>query len=158
VPNDTNGQDDIFVHDRQTGTTERVSVTSDGSQGNGSSGKTSISADRRYVVFSSSASNLVQNDTNPINDTFVHDRETSVTERVSVASDGTQLDYTSAFPSISADGRYVTFYSSPGGTNVRADVFVHDRETGATERVSVASNGSQGNDHSWYPAIINGSA
>ena len=90
VPGDTNGVGDVFVHDRQTGTTERVSVSSAGTQGNGDSAVPSISADGRFVAFVSVASNLVPGDTNGRLDVFVHDRQTGTTERVSVSSAGTQ--------------------------------------------------------------------
>src|SRR3989449_10562828 len=90
VAADTNGVSDVFVHDRQTGTTERVSVASDGAQGNGSSGLVTfafppaLSADGRFVAFVSFATNLVASDTNGATDVFVHDRQTATTERVSV--------------------------------------------------------------------------
>src|SRR5213595_159425 len=74
VPGDTNGVADVFVHDRQTGTTKRVSVNSAGTQGNGGSGSPAISADGRFVAFSSYATNLVPGDTNGVVDVFVHDR------------------------------------------------------------------------------------
>src|SRR5439155_1595412 len=90
VSGDTNNSDDVFVHDRLTGATERVSVASDATQGNGGSGGASISADGRFVAFRSNASNLSSGDTDGGEDVFVHDRMTGVTERVSVASDGTQ--------------------------------------------------------------------
>src|SRR5439155_1190150 len=144
---------DVFVHDRLTGTTERVSVDSAGTQGNSDSVDASISADGRFVAFYSSANNLVPGDTNGAEDVFVHDRLTGTTERVSVDSAGTQGNSESFLPSISADGRFVAFYSDatnlvPGDTNGFEDVFVHDRLTGATERVSVASAGTQGNSDS----------
>ncbi len=159
VSGDTNGLADIFVHDWQTGTTTRVSVASDGTQSNGSSYYTSISADGRYVAFTSMASNLVNGDTNNKTDAFVHDRQTGETTRVSVASDGTQGNSSSDFvPSISADGRYVAFYSPAsnlvsGDTNGTYDTFVHDRQTSITTRVSVASDGTQGNNGSYGPSI-----
>jgi Tol biopolymer transport system component len=158
VNGDTNGFTDVFVRDRQTGVTTRVSVTSDGTQGNGSSYAPAISADGRYVAFESSASNLVSGDTNGFGDVFVRDRQTGVTTRVSVASDGTQGDSGSYAPAVSADGRYVAFASPAsnlvsGDTNGFGDVFVHDRQTGVTTRVSVASDGTQGNDGPWAPAI-----
>jgi Tol biopolymer transport system component len=159
VPGDTNGTWDVFVHDRLTGQTTRVSVASDGTQGNNGSGDPSISADGRYVAFSSLASNLVPGDTNGTWDVFVHDRLTGQTTRVSVASDGTEGNGVSRRPpSISADGRYVAFYSEasnlvPGDTNELVDVFVHDRLTGQTTRVSVASDGTQGNSYSQWPSI-----
>jgi archaellum component FlaF (FlaF/FlaG flagellin family) len=151
VPSDTNNFEDIFVHDRQTGQTSRISVASDGTQGNGYSAIPAISADGRYVAFSSNADNLVSGDTNGVRDVFVHDRQTGQTSRVSVASDGTQVNNHADSPvAISADGRYVTFESRadnlvPDDTNGFQDVFVHDRQTGQTSRVSVASDGTQGN-------------
>jgi hypothetical protein len=106
-----------------------VSVASDGTQGNDGSGGASISANGRYVAFVSGASNLVPGDTNGVDDVFVHDRLTGQTTRVSVASDGTQGNGDSWWPSISADGRYVAFESRasnlvPRDTNGAWDVFV----------------------------------
>jgi len=158
VADDTNEYGDIFLHDTQTGATTRVSVASDGTQGNNHSVSSSISADGRYVAFSSSASNLVAGD-NAYSDIFVHDTQTGTTTRVSVASDGTtQSNSDSYYPSISADGRYVTFFSDAstlvaGDTNGYTDSFVHDTQTGVTTRVSVASDGTQGNGISYYPSI-----
>jgi len=158
VPGDTNAEMDIFVHDRQTGITERVSVDSGGNEGNGQSDPPAISADGRYVAFGSWASNLVAADTNADMDVFVHDRQTGVTERVSVDSAGNEGGHWSRYPAISADGRYVAFPSSAsnlvvGDTNDRDDIFVHDRQTGANERVSVSSAGNEGNAYSDFPAI-----
>ena len=159
VAGDTNGQADIFVHDRQTGQTSGVSIASDGTQGNiHSTGPASLSADGRYVTFSSGANNLVPGDTNNSVDVFVHDRQTGQTSRVAVASGGTQGNSFSTFASISADGRYVAFDSVssnlvPGDTNEWSDIFVHDRQTGETGRVSIASNGTEGNYWSWNPSI-----
>ncbi len=158
VSGDTNAAGDIFVRDRWNGTTERVSVDSAGVQGNGFSFSPSISADGRYVAFHSSASNLVVGDTNGFTDVFVHDRQSGTTERVSIDSGGTQGNWESGLPSISADGRYVAFESEArnlvvGDSNGHWDIFVHDRQTGATERVSVDTNGSQVNGDSYLPAI-----
>jgi Tol biopolymer transport system component len=159
VPGDTNGEEDVFVHDRQTGVTERVSVASDGTQADGGSGgEPSISGDGRFVAFDSGASNLVPGDTNGEGDVFVHDRQTGVTERISVSSDGAQGDGGSGEPSISGDGRFVAFVSGatnlvPGDTNEQGDVFVHDRQTGVTKRISVASDGAQGDGGSGEPSI-----
>ncbi len=158
VGGDTNGSEDIFVHDRQSGTTERVSVKSSGAQANGWSYRPSISADGRYVTFEATASNLVGADTNHVQDIFVRDRQAGTTERVSVSSGGVQGDLHSYLPSISADGRCVAFESEAtnfvdGDTNDRNDIFVHDRQSGTTERVSVSSAGAQGNDHSRDPSL-----
>jgi Tol biopolymer transport system component len=111
VPGDTNGQTDVFVHDRFTGTTTLVSVDSAGLQGNYVSDSSSISADGGFVAFVSGASNLVHADTNENWDVFVHDRATGSTTRVSVDSSGVVGDDASVDPSISSDGRYVAFQS-----------------------------------------------
>src|SRR5207302_353114 len=129
----------------------------------GSSFFPSISADGRYVAFHSNANNLVASDTNGTSDVFVYDRVSNRTERVSVATNGTQGNLSSYNASISADGRFVMFYSEasnlvPGDTNRKPDsnglfsgldVFVRDRVTGSTQRVSVASGGIEGNENSF---------
>ncbi len=158
VGGDTNGTTDIFVHDRQTGTTERVSVATGGTEANDASDNPAISADGRFVAFYSFATDLVSGDTNGTADVFVHDRQTGTTERVSVATGGTEATGNSLNAAISADGRFVAFYSLAtdlvsGDTNGKYDVFVHDRQTGTTERVSVATGGSQADNHSYDPAI-----
>jgi Tol biopolymer transport system component len=158
VSGDTNDHRDIFVHDRQTGQTTRVSVASGGAQANGPSFDPSISADGRFVAFASLASNLVSGDTNNTGDIFVHDRQTGATTRVSIGPGGTQANRGSLAPSISADGRYVAFHSDAtnlvsGVTNGTTHIFVHDRQTGATTRVSVASDGTEGNSVSIKPSI-----
>src|SRR5258706_583306 len=150
VLGDTNNSRDVFVHDMQTGITTRVSVDSNGNQGNLASVGSSISADGRYVAFGSSASNLVLGDTNNSSDVFVHDMQTGITTRVSVDSNGNQGNLDSSGSSISADGRYVAFNSNAsnlvtGDTNGTFDIFVHDMQTGVTTRVSADSNGNQGN-------------
>jgi sugar lactone lactonase YvrE len=154
VAGDTNGVRDVFVHDRATGVTTRVSAA----DADGVSFNPSMSADGRFVAFDSEASNLVAGDTNGASDVFVHDRLSGHTTRVSIASDGTESDSVSFFPSLSADGRYVAFYSwsqllVPGDANLWPDVFVHDVVTGTTTLVSVASDGMQGDNQSILPSI-----
>lgn len=148
VENDTNKSADIFVHDRLTQKTTRISVDSNGVQGNHYSMAPSISANGRYVAFQSTASNLVENDTNDSSDVFVHDRLTQETTRVSVNSNGVQGNYDSMLPSISADGHYVTFHSRASNlvandTNQAMDAFVYDRLVKKTSRVSITSTGEQ---------------
>ena len=160
VPGDTSGDYDIFVHDRQLGTTERVSVDSGGAQANSASYICAISADGRYVAFESYASNLVPGDTNGYADIFVRDRQLGTTERVSVDSGGVEGNFHSYFPCISADGRWVAFsgFASnlvSGDTNVAYDVFIRDRQLGTTERVSVDSAGTEANgDSGFFPNAI----
>jgi Tol biopolymer transport system component len=136
VPEDRNNRRDIFVHNRNTGETTRVSVASDGTEGNGESANPTISADGRYVAFQSMATNLVPGDTNNASDIFRHDRQTGQTERVSISACGAQSNHGSWDPSISGDGKYIAFrsYASnlldvPGGdrdTNGRNDIYLRD--------------------------------
>src|SRR5215470_6395680 len=156
VAGDTNGSQDIFVHDRQTGATERVSVSSTAGQANDFSYKPTISSDGRFVAFWSAATNLVADDTNGFNDVFVHDRQTGTTERVSVSSAGVEADSNSNSAAISADGRFVVFVSL--ATNLDSvtsfapqDIFIHDRQTGTTDQVSLNPNGHGGNFVSFAP-------
>jgi Tol biopolymer transport system component len=161
IRDDTNGRQDVFVHDRRTGETTRVSVSTRGRQGNGDSSEASISASGRFVLFGSDATNLVRGDTNGYNDLFLHDRGTGTTVRIDVASSERQANASpnNAAPGmISNDGRFVVFESSAtnlvrGDTNAAADVFVRDVERGRTIRVSVSSQGSQGDALSRIPSI-----
>jgi len=157
VPGDTNRKQDAFVHDRNTGTTTRVSVSSAGVQAEWDTLYSSISADGCFIAFSTS-SKLVSDDTTPWDDVFVHDLETRTTTLASVNSSGEQGYGGSDEPSISEDGRFVTFKSGaanlvPGDTNAREDVFLRDRESGTTTRGSVSSSGAEGDDWSYRPAI-----
>ncbi len=161
VAGDTNGVPDVFVRDTCLGAppactpaTVRVSVASDGAQGDGQSDTVSLSPDGRFVVFDSDATDLVPADTNGVRDIFIHDRDADddgvfdepgaiATVRVSVAGDGTEGNDSSFEPfvsvaalrqqAISADGRFVAFASDAsnlvaGDTNLATDVFLHDRD------------------------------
>lgn len=129
VAGDTNADVDVFVHDRQTGQTERANVDSSGAQSNGRGEYPTISGDGRYVAFWSDGDNLIPGDTNGRPDIFVHDRQTGRTQRVSVDATGAEANGESYEPAISADGRFVTFWSSAnnlvsGDLNGQTDVFV----------------------------------
>ena len=152
---------DIFLRDVQAGTTVLVSVNSSGTVGNNDSFAPSISADGRFIVFQSSASNLVAGDNNGAFDIFMRDMQSGTTTLVSTSSNGTQGTANSLHPSSSSDGRYVAFASTAttlvsGDTNGQSDIFVHDIQTGATTRVSVDSSGTQGNGSSDFPSISSG--
>ncbi len=152
VPNDTNGATDIFLHDRQTGQTTRVSVATGNGQANGNSEQPALSADGRMIVFQSDASNLTSGDSNNATDIFVHDRQSGQTTRVSVSSTGAQGNGFSSNAAISADGRIVAFVSSAttlvSGGNAVFDVYLRDLQANQTSRVSVSSSGEPANDHS----------
>jgi Tol biopolymer transport system component len=167
VSGDTNGAPDAFVHDRQAGTTIRVSVNSDGAQGNGATQRPVMSRDGTYVAFESAAKNLAGGigavpvgggDTNNVRDVFVYSMATHKTTRVSVVSGGAQGNGESVRPSISADGHKIAFHSLAsnlvsGDTNAKTDIFVHDLNTGQTTRVNVAADGTQANDGALSPSI-----
>ena len=149
VPGDRNGFEDIFVHDRVTGRTVRASVGSGGAEANGPSVASGISANGRYVSFTSQASNLVPGDSNGVDDVFVRDLVAHRTFRVSVGGSG-EADGRSEGSSISANGHVVAFRSFatdlvPGDTNGLADDFVRNWVTGKTERVNVSSAGHEAN-------------
>ncbi len=158
VPGDNNGHPDIFLHDRFLGLTTRVSVSSNGVQANEGSSDADISADGRWIAFESDASNLVDIDTNGLEDVFLHDTLTGTTQRLSVSYLGIPTDGDSENPSISADGSVVTFASTatnlvPDDFNSEEDVFRWDRATGAITRVSVDSDGIESDDFNRRPQI-----
>jgi len=162
VAGDTNNAQDVFVRDLQTTVIRRVSVDAGGRQGNGASGQPSISARGTLVAFNSHATNLVPGDTNARQDVFVHDTTSGTTTRVSVTSTGREGNGHSFTPSIAGDGSHVAFASEatnlvPGDTNGSQDVFVHPLPAGATERVSVSSNGVEGNGPSGSPSMSSAS-
>jgi Tol biopolymer transport system component len=158
VQNDTNDITDIFVFDRQTEQTSRVSIDSAGGEGDSGSTAAAISGDGRFVAFQSQATNLVAADANNAGDVFVHDRQTGKTTRVSVSSSGAEAQGASNDPAISADGRYVAFVSDAanlvaGATNGYRNVFLHDRQTGQTTRISAGFGGILVDGDSDSPAI-----
>src|SRR5439155_363467 len=112
VAGDTNGATAVFLHEGQNGTTERVRVDSAGNQANGDSTDVALSADGRFVAFTSVATNLGTGDTNGAAHVFGHDRHTGTPERVSVDSAGNQANGDSTDVALSADGRFVAFTSA----------------------------------------------
>ena len=148
APGNPMGWSHVYVHDRHTRLTERVSLSSLGQEPNEASVSPAISPDGRLVAFHSLASNLVPGDTNGQRDCFVHDRITRQTELVSVGLAGAPADGESFSPFLSEDGRYVSVWSEAsnlveGDTNDCADIFVRDRQAGTTVRASLAWDGSQ---------------
>jgi Tol biopolymer transport system component len=169
VRDDWNEHPDVFVHDRRTGMTERVNVSSTGVQANGATFRGMLSGDGRFVGFRSRASNLVSGDTNDAMDVFVHDRVTGETRRISVATDGGEADASGLHghacenvfmsrPFLSSNGRYAAFTSRAanlvaGDRNGMPDVFVHDLKTGRTVRISVTADGREANGGSFVSGI-----
>ncbi len=161
VENDNNGRTDVFVRDLKTGVTQRVSIDSQGVEGNGSSiGPAAMSANGRFVVFSSEAGNLVEEDNNDTFDVFLHDLKTGATQRVSLNSTGIEDNgsFGSLNPSISANGHFVAFESFASNfveedTNNSPDIFIRDLNKGVTQRVSVDSSGFESNGSSYQSSI-----
>jgi flagellin len=151
---------DIFLHDVQTSQTTLISKATDGTKGQGLSTFPQISGDGRFVVFSSISNNLVAGDTNNSYDVFLHNVQTGQTTLISKATDGTIGNDDSTVAGISDDGRYIVFQSSAnnldigvGDTNGVSDIFLHDTQTGTTNLISKADDGSLSNGYS-LPAKI----
>ncbi len=147
VPGDTNHCLDVFVRDRQAGTVERVDLSSSGAEGDDDTFQAAISADGRFVAFSTWATNFARVDAQ---DVFLRDRLLGTTELVSRSSGGVHGNGASMVAALSADGRFVAFASAAsnlvaGDGNSAWDVFVRDRTLGTTERVSVSTSGVEAN-------------
>ena len=159
TPLDTNNSPDVYVYDQLADTIERVSVNSEGVEGNSWSHHAAISEDGRYIAFSSSASNLVPDDSNGLTDFFVHDRDTGKTQRVGEdASRHSEGNRNYRNVSITLDGRYIAFSSNsnslvPDDTNQESDIFVYDRATDVIERVSLTDDGNESFGDSAFPSL-----
>jgi Tol biopolymer transport system component len=158
IESDGNARDDVFVHDRDTGVTERVSRAIDGGDPDSTSLVDSISDDGRYIGFWSGASNLIDDDGNGTWDSFVFDRETGTTERVSVQQNGLEAPTGGTFSALSGDGRFVAFASSSQLTLAvkkegKLSVFVRDRVAGITIRVSQSPSGFYESGDSAEPSM-----
>ena len=159
VAHDTNGNADVFVRDLARGTTRRVSLTDADRQGRLGGDAPAISADGRYVAFTSYSGNLVPRDTNGHPDVFVRDRSRGTTRRVTLTSAEKQVYLGGTAPAISAGGRYVAFVSDSrslvaGDTNKSRDVFLRDRSRGTTRRVSLTSTEGQLSAYSYGPPSL----
>lgn len=157
-PADTNFTYDVYVRDRQTGTTRLVSVDSSGNVGNSSSESACISANGRFVAFVSQSTNFDPRDTDIYRDIYVHDLQTGATELASVNSFGTKGNQSSVSPCLSGDGRFLvfsTFASNLDGTDVLldGDIYIRDLLNGTTELLSLDTSGAKGNGASDYPSI-----
>ena len=164
VTGDHNGDWDIFVRDLAAGTTERMSVSTSGTEGLGPSNWPALSRGGRYCTFQSLAPNLVGADTNGAGDVFLRDRVENITERVSVGTGGVQGSWNSFFSDVSDDGRYIVFDSQANNfaqddqNGFGPDIFLHDRQTGVTTTVSATPHGETGDRWSIRPRLTIGAA
>lgn len=154
VDGDNNRVRDVFVRNRATLVTTRISVGLDGEEANGESSNPFLSPDGQLVAFWSRASNLIRDDNNSRADVFVYDMRTGTTTRASVRADGVEADGDSLYPSISSDGNLVAFWSEAinlvdNDHNAAQDMFVRNMTTGTITRVSVSSGGVEGNGNSY---------
>ncbi|MGZ8096010.1 MAG: TolB family protein [Methylosarcina sp.] len=152
VDGDTNNATDVFLYDRPTGVTYRIT------QGNDDSVDARISNNLKYVVFSSFASNLVDEGGNSFSDIFLYETKTGAIKKISVDSLGTPGNSGSFTPSISSNGRYVVYESNannlvPGDNNNNRDIFLYDKKIGITALVSADSSGAPGNNTSNFARI-----
>ena len=150
MPNDNNGEKDIFLYDRQGGTTTLVSRNPSGHSANGRSSQPEISFDGKTITFRSKASNLVPGDVNGIADIFVYDVETGRISLVSKADNGALANGTSLEPSICGDGRFVSYTTDAtnlfkNDVNNRRDVVLHDRIKGTNSVATINWQGVLGN-------------
>jgi Tol biopolymer transport system component len=161
---DENGtMEDVYLFEVATGVVRRISVDSQGVQRpDGASFAPSVSADGRYVAFTSNATldggEARSSSGRPIASVYVRDMQLGVTERVSVCADGMPPDGSSSDPAISRDGRYVAFASEatnlvPGDRNRSADVFLRDLRTHSAVLISRSASGGAANGRSGNPAV-----
>jgi len=161
---DMNKATDVFLYHRITDKLVRISNNAEGEAANDDSYAAKISADGRYIVFTSRANNLVEDDTNEVEDIFLYDHVTKKIQRISVDSHGQQANQSSFGANISAQGRYIVFNSLAdnlviGDNNQRMDVFVHDRLTQQTECLTLINNkngiksNSDNSNGAYSPAI-----
>ena len=162
IGGDTNQDRDLYVAWWKKNRIVRASVSRSGGDADAGAFDATLSGNGRYAGFNSLATNLVEGDTNGFSDTFVRDLKKGVTHRISVSTAGEEGNWHSWSPALSRNGRYAAFVSLAtnlveGDTNGSWDIFVHDLRKGTTTRVSVASDGTQANDHSSTPTIsLNG--
>lgn len=148
------------VAEASVNTTKIISIPTNESLSNNNSYEPSISADGRYIAFTSYANNLVLNDNNGFCDIFIRDNHLNTTKRISISNTGEEGNGNSFEPSISSNGRYVAFTSYatnlvPDDNNGFSDVFIYDLFLNITKLVSISSKGEQGNQNS-HGASING--
>src|SRR5690349_12717137 len=149
---------DVYWRNRVSGTLVRVNVSSSGIQANGQSTPVALSTDGNVALFVSRASNLVGNDANSAEDSFIRDLTTGITERVSLTETGGEVVGPTDYADMSGDARRVVFETQAPGvvandTNGSSDVFLRDRWLSSTVRISVGPGGVQGNDDSFQPSI-----
>jgi Tol biopolymer transport system component len=158
VAGDTNGTADIFLYDTVSQTTTLISKDTASGPSNADSSNASISADGRYVVYESSASDLVAGDTNVTRDIFLYDTVTQTTALVSKDASGNPSNGISYSPSISADGRYIVYQSLgsnlvAGDTNSNFDIFLYDTVSQTTTLISKDASSGPSNDANLAPSI-----
>ncbi|MDH5182567.1 MAG: hypothetical protein OEX12_01635 [Gammaproteobacteria bacterium] len=155
---DSNGVRDVFLKDMQTGTVERISVSSSGVAGNGESFEAAMSPDARFVAFTSMSTNLTGSTIAKQRHIYLRDRQTGNTRIISKTASGVLANQTTFSPALSDDGRYVVYYSkannlAAGTTGASLQILFFDGNSGNTTLLSRGISGSEGNDLSYSPSI-----
>jgi len=158
VASDVNGSSDVFIYNVTNHTIQRVSTDSSGNEADGDSRMADISQNGRFVVFESTAANLVAGDNNQVSDVFLRDMVSNNVQRVSLGNLGEEAVGASYEPAVSDDGRFIIFASDADNlvandNNGVKDIFVRDRLENTTRRLSVASDGVEANAGSDAPEI-----
>lgn len=157
VPFDTNGLQDVFRHDRLTHQTVRVSVGLFGQSGTADACDAHMSANGRYVVFTTASANLVIQPVNGQRQVYRRDLLLASTRLVSMCDDVIADDHCRS-PAVTDDGRYVVFESrahglAPGVFGAMRKIFLADLLLDQTTVVSVAADGALANGDSFHPTI-----
>lgn len=135
IDGDTNGKQDIFLQDRETGTTKRVSFGAGGAQADGDSYAPYVSFDGSYILFTSKAKNLVSGDTNLNEDLFLYDTKQDAVQRVAQYVPGSEFAGSGSSYQVSADGRYVVYAGKTSGAGT-CDIWLLDRRSGKARLVA----------------------
>ncbi|PLX35816.1 MAG: hypothetical protein C0606_17095 [Hyphomicrobiales bacterium] len=160
VTEDVNKNSDIYLYDTQTENVELISKDNNGIVSNGHSYDASISNDGKYILYTSSGTNIIDNDINENSDAFIYNRETREVERIPVPQDIIAVGHAVLQASLSGDGTVIVFRSlldnidpKDTDTNALEDIFVYDRKIGEFERISVRSDHEDANGKSYTPSI-----
>ncbi|NDJ63212.1 MAG: hypothetical protein GYB67_18980, partial [Chloroflexi bacterium] len=164
VAGDTNDVTDVFLFDRLNCTIELISAAAGGGPADGPSFNPTISGNGQIIAYTSSATNLVSDDTNGVDDIFIFSRQAVATFRVSVNDNLDEADGPSDHAALSNNGRFVVFQSdatnlivdgtgTPLDTNNATDIYLRNRNTGETTRQSVLPTGVQVDGASRLPDI-----
>ena len=158
VEGDSNASNDLFLRNLQTGTVQLISCDSSGAQGNAVSSQASLSADSRFLAFTSQANNFSETDSSANQDIYIKNLQTGQLVWASATAQNSQSNGDSQHPSLSGNGNLVAFDSLASNlsgidTNNKSDIFLKNLKTGELRLISTNQQGAQGNGHSSHPLL-----